>query len=267
VQRPEVKGNEVSGFSWAGPNPGIRPPAGRVPHQLETLCICDIRRIILEAVGDESLTGCVATPKAAQGDRLRHGIERHPEADVVEAIDSAIRVVVMPRRRRDGSGLFDQDVFVEEPRLAGPHQRTGDHGQRAAGCRVLEFLDSLPADVVVKEPTARTLRRVVVHPLARLGHVLPDTNCERRESVLGNNASQDDKTVAAVRLDVGIADENAHALRLFTFGSLLGVLCREKRVDTHREPSRESRRGSCRKLHLGAPKTLGGGWGTGGRAR
>lgn len=223
MQCPKVEGNDITGLGRTGLDPGISPPTGWISHQLEALCVCDIRRIVLEAIGDEPPTGCVATPEATQGDRLGNRVEGYPQTDVIETIDSVIRVIVMPRRRGHSSGFFHQDVLVEKPRPPGSHEGTRDLGQCSLQRCVLELVDSLPTHIVIEESTTSSLWRVVVGPLTRARHVLFDSDGKQRQSLPGNHTSQDDESITLICVDFCGSDENTHSLRLFTSDSLLGV--------------------------------------------
>lgn len=207
----------------------------------------NVRDVVDEAVGDETRTTVCVTPRQyPQGDDVGDGIEWHPQADVDVGIDAVVGIVLMPwRLRRGPAGLLHQNVLVVEARTSRSHQVGGDPRQRTREGGTSIFRNSAPVDVVVEEATAAaalvvacvyrshstsTWSRVVVRPGARRGHVGVDAALEGREDLVGDDPSQDDESVAMVRLDVVFIHQHANNYIFYGYVQIALLALRRKKV-------------------------------------
>ena len=131
----------------------------------------DIRRLIFEPLRNESLVPLVAASNEAQCNRIGNGVEWNPNTDVVHAVNSVIRIVVVPWGDFFGFGFFDQNVFVEEATSRCVHQTESGHRDRAVYANFGEFWEAVPVHVVVKESTRCTSGGVFVCPRTRVCHI------------------------------------------------------------------------------------------------
>ena len=152
--------------------------------------------LIDELAGHESSAPQVRADDELDPGGARHGIERHPEADVGGAIDAVVGLVVVPRRDLVGVGLLHQCVFVEEAGCLAekaPRQLRKWSVERGLPVPV----DPLPVDVVAEEAAGATLWRVVVGPWAGSGEVLVDGDREVVQLGSVEHAPNSDDAVAS----------------------------------------------------------------------
>ena len=149
VQRPEVEGEHVAWFEVERRS-RARDDRVDVGHELEAVVGVGVGDGVDEAPRHEPPPPAVRAGDELHPGRRRHRVERHPQADVLVAVDAVVRLVVVPRRHLAGPGLLHEDVLVEEADRRRPARRaTSASGPRA---RPPVPGDALPVDVVAEEP-------------------------------------------------------------------------------------------------------------------
>ena len=131
----------------------------------------DVGSLILEALRDKSLIPLMAASNEAQRDRIGNGVEWNPNAHVVHAIYSVIRIVVMPRGDFFGFGFLDQHVLVKQTRRCGAHQAERGCRNRPLLTNIGELWDAVPVHVVIEKAARGAYRGVFICPRTRVCHI------------------------------------------------------------------------------------------------
>ena len=113
----------------------------------------------------------MAASDEAQRNRIWNGVERDPDAHVVHAIDSVIRIVVVPWSDFFGLGFLDEYMLVKHACSGGAHEVERSFGNAAVHANFSKLWNAVPVHIVIKKSASGANRGVFICPGARACHI------------------------------------------------------------------------------------------------